>query len=228
MTVFGSKFLDGHIIVEINHFDYIVDTGSPVSFGRGGSIFINGQSFLLNHSAMNLTPDSISKLSGLRIDGVIGMDILSKFDIQFSLDEILFSNTVIHHSDLAIVLPVIDTAMIVPIISLTIAGEYRRLFFDTGAKLSYLSNDLLSGVPMGQRQDFHPSIGRYTTNVYMIDVGIQRNVESLTFGSLPSSLTILLEMGQAAGVVGTELLNKYTITLSNSTQTLVLEPNIEN
>ena len=228
MTVFGSKFLDGHIIVEINHFDYIVDTGSPVSFGRGGSIFINGQSFLLNHSAMNLTPDSISKLSGLRIDGVIGMDILSKFDIQFSLDEILFSNTAIHHSDLAIVLPVIDTAMIVPIISLTIAGEYRRLFFDTGAKLSYLSNDLLSGVPMGQRQDFHPSIGRYTTNVYMIDVGIQTNVESLTFGSLPPSLTILLEMGQAAGVVGTELLNKYTITLSNSTQTLVLEPNIEN
>ena len=175
-TVFSSKFLDGHIIVEVNHFDYLVDTGSPVSFGRGGSIFINGQKFLLNHSAMGVTPDSIIALSGLH------MDILSKFDIRFSLNEIHF--------------------------------------FDTSAQLSYLSNDLLTGASTGERQDFHPSIGRFTTNV-------NANVESLTFGSLPSSMAILLDMGRAKGIVGSELLNKYTITLSNATQNLILEPTIE-
>ena len=115
-TVFSSKFLDGHIIEEINHFDYLVDTGSPVSFGRGGSIFINGQKFLLNHPAMGVTPDSISALSGLHMDGLIGMDILSKFDIRFSLNEIHF--------------------------------------FDTGAQLSYVSNDLFAGVSTGERRDF--------------------------------------------------------------------------
>ena len=225
--MFSSKFLEGHIIVEINHFDYLVDTGSPISFGRGGSICINGQTFLLNHSAMGVTPDSISALSGLHMDGLIGMDILSKFDIRFSLNETRFSDTAMDHSDLAIILPVIDTMMSVPIISLIIAGEHRRLFFDTGAQLSYLSDDLLTGVSTGQREDFHPSIGRFTTNAYTIDVGLNANVESLTFGSLPPSMAILLDIGRAKGVVGSELLNKYTITLSNATRNLILEPNIE-
>jgi hypothetical protein len=225
MTTFTTKFLDGHVIVQVNNFDYIVDTGSPISFGRGTTVFINGKKFPINNiGPSGLTADSISTLSGLKVDGLIGMDILIHFDVLFTQDQITFSDTPINHAETAIKLPIIDAAMEVPIISLNIGHEDRRLFFDTGAKLSYLSDDLLDGTPIGEMKDFYPTIGTFKTNVYKIDVIIGGKVETLTFGSLPLSIRMLLEIGQTKGIIGTELLNKYSIILSNLNKTLVLEP----
>jgi hypothetical protein len=111
----------------------------------------------------------------------------------------------------------------IPIINLNIEQEDRRIFFDSGAKLSYLSEDLLVGTPIGEMEDFYPSIGTYKTNVYKIDVEIGGKVETLTFGLLPSSLRMLLDMSQTKGIIGTELLNKYSIILSNLRKILVLQ-----
>jgi hypothetical protein len=224
MTTFAIKFLDGHIVVHMNKFDYIVDTGSPLSFGRGTTVVINGKNFPINDTGLSgITADSISALSGLQIDGLIGMDILIHFDIRFTRNQITFSDTPIFHADTAIKLSIIDTIMGIPIIKLNIGHEDRRMFFDTGAKLSYLSEDLLVGSPIGEMEDFYPSLGTFKTNVYKIDVAIGAKVETLTFGSLPVSIRMLLAMGQTKGIVGTELLNKYSIILSNLNKILVLE-----
>jgi hypothetical protein len=227
MNTFPVKFLDGHIIAHMKKFDYIMDTGSPFSFGRGTTVVINGKNFPINSVGFGgVTADSISKLSGLKVDGLIGMDILIHFDIRFTRNQITFSVTPIHHAGTAIKLPV-DTGMVVPIITLNIGHKDRKIFFDTGAKLSYLSEDLLVGVSTGEVEDFHPSIGTYKTKVYEIDVIIDGKVETLTFGSLPSSIRMLLQMSQTKGVIGTQLLNKYSIILSNLTKILVLEPSNE-
>jgi hypothetical protein len=45
----------------------------------------------------------------------------------------------------------------------------------------------------------------------------------LTFGLLPSPIRMLLDIGQTKGVIGTELLNKYSIILSNLRKILVLQ-----
>ncbi|CAF0790467.1 unnamed protein product [Adineta steineri] len=224
MSTFAIKFLDGHIIVNLNQFDYVIDTGSPMSFGRGTNIIINGKSFSIpNADISGLTADSLSKLSGLKIDGLIGMNILMHFDIRFTRTHITFSNTPFLHADTAIKLPIIDMIMTIPIITLKIENTDHRLYFDTGAKISYLSDDLLIGTSIGEMDDFHPQIGTYKTNVYKINVNINGNVETLTFGSLPASLRMLLTMGRAKGILGTELLNKYSIILSNLNKVLVLE-----
>ncbi|CAF4200906.1 unnamed protein product, partial [Adineta steineri] len=58
MNTFAIKFLDGHIIVNLNQFDYVIDTGSPMSFGRGTNISINGKSFSIpNADISGLTAD---------------------------------------------------------------------------------------------------------------------------------------------------------------------------
>jgi len=45
----------------------------------------------------------------------------------------------------------------IPIIPVTIAGEAFRLFFNTGAQVSYLQDDLLDTFPSaGVMQDFYP------------------------------------------------------------------------
>ena len=225
MNTFVTKFIDGHVIVHIGKFDYIVDTGSPFSFGLGTAVYINGKKFPISGTALNgLTAASISAASGLTVDGLIGMDILIHFDIKLGRNEITFSDTPISYTDTAIKLPIIETIMGIPIINLNIGHEDRRIVFDTGAKLSYLSDDLLVGTPFGKMEDFYISIGTYTTDVYKIDVSINGEVETLTFGSLPSSLRMLLDMTRTKGIIGTELLKKYSIILSNLTKALVLEP----
>ncbi|CAF3522384.1 unnamed protein product [Rotaria sp. Silwood1] len=146
------------------------------------------------------------------------------FDIRFTRNQITFSDIPILHADTAIKLPIIETMMGVPIIKLNIGQEDQRVFFDTGAKLSYLSDELLVGNSFGEMDDFYPTIGTYKTNVYKIDVDINGKVETWTFGSLPASLKMLLVLGQAKGIIGSELLNKYSIILSNSSRILLLEP----
>ncbi|UJR32337.1 hypothetical protein I4U23_019800 [Adineta vaga] len=226
MSTYPIQFLQGHIIASIDQFDYLIDTGSPKSFGHKTNIYINGKNFPIRDDGPGTTIDTLCSLSGLKFDGLIGMDILKHFDIQFTQNDIHFSDTSIPYTELAIKLPIIDTIMTIPIIKLNVGQVDQRIIFDTGAKLSYLSDDLLVGTSVGEMEDFYPTIGIYKTNVYKIEVIMNGNTETLTFGSLPSSINILLEMGQTKGIIGTELLNKYTIILSNSDKMLILEPNI--
>ena len=72
-------------------------------------------------------------------------------------------------------------------------------------------------------EDSHHSICSCTTNVYKIDVAMDGKIESLTFGSLPVLLRVMLDVGQSKGVIGTELLKKYSIILSNLNKYLVPE-----
>lgn len=209
----------------MNNFHYIVDTGSPLSFGHGTLLIINGKNFSISNAGPGgCTAESISALSGLSVDGLIGMDILIHFDVQFTRNRLIFSDGPISHADTAIKLPIIDLFLGVgPIINLNIQQKDRRIYFDSGAKLAYLSKDLLVGTPIGDMEDFHPSIGTYKTKVYKIDVVIDGKTETLTFGLLPSSIRMVLDFTQTEGFLGTELLNKYSIILSNERKLLVLQ-----
>jgi hypothetical protein len=225
MSSYSVEFIDGHIIAVINNCKYIVDTGSPSSFGNG-KININGSNYNISASGMHgLTATSVSNLSGIQVDGLIGMDILSNFDVTFSESEIRFfdaGSTNGQHTPNAISLPLIDKVMGIPIINMTIHNQVRRIFFDTGAKLSYLSDELLTGASVGEEEDFYPTMGTFKTKVYKVDVQVGNVTENLTFGSLPTQISALLTLGNTKGIVGTELLNKYDITLTKTE--LVLEP----
>ncbi|CAF1273431.1 unnamed protein product [Adineta ricciae] len=225
MITFSVQFLEGHIIAKINEFKYIIDTGSPMSFGCGTTITIDQKQFPISRTGMGgITIEVLSSLSGLEFDGLIGMDILKNFDIRFTQNEITFSDRLTSRTNSAIKLPIIDAAMDIPIINLNIGQKDRRIVFDTGAKLSYLSDELLTGTSVGEAEDFYPSIGRYKTKVYEVDVIINEKVETLIFGSLPAPLRMLLTMTGTKGIVGSELLKKYSIIYSNSSKMLFLEP----
>lgn len=217
--------VDGHIIADVNGFNYIVDTGSPVSFGHETTFVIEGKSFSINDDSFGpVTVDSINKLSGLQVDGLIGMDIMTHFNIRFTRTDITFSEKPILHTHTAIKLPIAAAVMGIPIITLNIGGNDEKIYFDTGAKISYLSDDLLVGRSLGEMDDFYFTIGKYKTKVYEIGIKINGQVEKLTFGSLPPSLRVLLGAGQTKGVIGSQLLDKYSIILSHSNKTLILEP----
>lgn len=228
IETFPMKFVDGHIIVSMkNKFDYLIDTGSPGSFGDGSPIMIAKRSFPINDRDLTgITVDSVNGLSGLAVHGLIGMNILSHFDIKFTKNHLIFSDTPMmeENESTSIILPIIEVMSGIPIINLNIDGNDQKIFLDTGAKISYLSDDLLVDPSIGQLDDFHPSIGKYKTNIYHNNVKINERIHRFTFGSLPSPLKSLLVLSRTKGVIGTELFQTYSVTLSNLTKALLLEP----
>ena len=227
MSSFSTEIIDGHIIVQINNLKYLIDTGSPVSFGNGGPISINGSKFEIPCTFFGLTIEKINQLSGLSVHGLIGMSILKQFDLYFTNTETMFTSlSSMSYSKEALIFPIIETIANTPAIYMKIGDENHLMYFDTGAKLSYLHEALLQRhISFGEVNDFHPSIGNYTVPVYKVRVNIGEKQEDLVFGRLPSSLSYCLDIPKVKGILGTEPLKNYSIILSNSTKKLIFEPN---
>ena len=87
----------------------------------------------------------------------MGMNTRKHFDVRITPNETFFSSTTLPLADNAVHLPIVDSIMTVPVVQIGIAGEKHRLYFDTGAKLAYLHENLLHGQEStGEVNDFIP------------------------------------------------------------------------
>eukprot|EP01112_Ceratiomyxa_fruticulosa_P019942 TRINITY_DN6657_c0_g1_i2.p1 TRINITY_DN6657_c0_g1~~TRINITY_DN6657_c0_g1_i2.p1 ORF type:complete len:238 (+),score=43.60 TRINITY_DN6657_c0_g1_i2:160-873(+) len=227
---FPASIQDGHIIANIGKGSYVIDTGSPFSMGNG-SVFIGEQTFPLQKaSGFGVNIEELAELSGLvNISGLLGMNIMINYDVTFTRNSIAFREEPlgeVEETDKILVLPIISQISGIPVVSLTIAGAKRRIFFDTGAKISYLSDEFLVGESAGLVVDFYPTMGKFTTETYEIDITIGKKSPSqlqMIFGRLPQALTPLLIMGDAKGIIGSHLLDHFDITLCSRDKKLILE-----
>ena len=82
--MYNYKFENGHCIVEIEGYKWMIDSGAPsMSFNRNIScIEIDGSKFSLLF--VNNYEVIVNQVVGIAVDGIIGCDILSK--TSFSLD----------------------------------------------------------------------------------------------------------------------------------------------
>lgn len=76
----------GHFFARIDGQDWIVDTGSPVSFGNDAVLALAGQSFAVPQDYMGLTAAALSDLIDHPTAGIIGTDILNRFDLVFDTE----------------------------------------------------------------------------------------------------------------------------------------------
>lgn len=91
----------------------------------------------------------------------------------------------------------------IPIAAAEIAGDQHRVFFDTGAQLSYLQSDSLGNFPeAGRAEDFYPGIGRFETETHMVEMRLGGQVFNLRCGRLPELLGATLMMAGTSGIVG--------------------------
>ncbi len=101
----------------------------------------------------------------------------------------------------------------VPIIRAQISEKPVRMFFDTGAQLSYLSAEMTTDLePSGTATDFYPGIGEFQTDVYEISMGLAFETLHLKVGVLHQPLQHLLEMASAGGILGTAILQTHELT----------------
>ncbi len=212
----------GHIVINIEGRPCLLDTGSPFSVGYQ-PIRIAGHDFPVHASYLGVTCDYLADNIGAPIEGLIGADIVQALTLSIYSSErmVQFSE---HPADGSIVIAVPDFKG-VPIIPIAIGGRVMRMFFDTGAPMSYLLPNAFDGrEPDGRHEDFYPLLGNFITNTYSLGVNIGGEGQILRFGELPEELNMVLEAGKVQGILGTEMLKHFGMCLSLREGMMKLDP----
>jgi hypothetical protein len=133
----------GHLFVTIQGERWLVDTGSPNSFGRETTLELDDQSFRVAESYFGLDSAALSGLVGEPLSGLIGGDILGKLDIELDVEagSLLASSRPLALAGAEIAL---EDFMGVPILEAESEAGTHRMFFDTGAPISF-QHDSLEG-----------------------------------------------------------------------------------
>jgi hypothetical protein len=73
----------------------------------------------------------------------------------------------------------------IPIIEAVIGNDRVRMFFDTGAKLSYL-DPLRTSIysPSGTENYFYPGLGEFSTHTYDIPILLAADTIAITFNPI--------------------------------------------
>lgn len=160
---------------------------------------------------MGLDSDGLSQLVGVDTAGLLGVDILNRFDIIMDLPgvSIAFSKAPLMNTGCHV--PLTDF-MEIPICEVKLGESHLSAFFDTGAQISYFEATALERFPReGNVTDFYPGIGRFDVETYRAEIEIGRKPFHLRSAPLPSVLGFVTDMAAARGIVGNELMRDRVI-----------------
>lgn len=223
MQIFRYKLINGHVIAKHDGALYLIDTGSPSSVAAETSFTFVGKNHIVQTDFLGVTVDSISSHIGANIDALIGADLLNDFSmiIDPRTNEIKLFHGQLKFSGMEI--PV-ELFMGIPIIDATINGRKIRIFFDTGAKLSYLNPELTGNLSsIGHAEDFYPGLGQFQTEIYSVSLKLGTEEIEMIVGNLPDLLQGSLMMAGTVGILGTSILSSHVIGLDPKQQKLVLK-----
>jgi hypothetical protein len=206
MTTFPLIFTEGHLFAELQGKLWLFDTGAPTSFGADEGLMIDSEQFRLNSTYFGLTASTLSQYVGVECSGLLGADLLGCFDHILDLKggKLTVSTAELSHGGRSIHL---DEFMGIPIVTATVGGNHYRMFFDTGAQISYFQEHSLADFPpMGTVTDFFPGAGQFQTDTYEVPISIGDISFHLRCGSLPGLLGATLMLADTQGIIGNQVL----------------------
>ena len=164
-----------------------------------------GHRLTLPSSYMGLDQGELSRLTGIPVAGLLGTDVLNRFDLVFNV-----SAGHVHvsedESDLdGDCISMLDV-MGVPVITVNTNLDSHAVFLDTGAPVSYLQGAGDAGHPaMSPIHDFLPGFGEFDSPTWNIPFRVGTTEMTLRTGQLPGLLSMTLRVAGVAGIVGSEL-----------------------
>jgi hypothetical protein len=214
---------DGHFIVDTGEQRWLLDTGSPVSVGSA-RIKLGGASSQPLQNFMGVTIDWLQEMVGTEFDALVGMDVLrhKSFMIDAELGQVHFGLRAAQVNGLK---HTFYTTMGIPTVELSIAAEYCALFFDTGAKITYLAKNYLDTLddPLREIQDFYPGLGQFTAQVYETHVNFGDDETFIEAALLPEQLDALLDVATVEGILGNDSWNYGSVYCSGPEQKIIFE-----
>lgn len=212
--MYAYEIKDGHLITMIDGKRVLVDTGSPANIGEVPNFSLNGQHVQLQRTYQGADIAGLSKLLGFKIDILLGCDCLNKYDVEIETKK----KTIAFHdapkSLTGAIADIVDDYNGIPIVQVKIDAKATRMYFDTGARLSYIESTLTSKFKaIREVKDFHPSVGRFQTMTYEVPAIIHKDKVNLTCGVLPASIekSLLGMADNVHGILGSEIFDKYSV-----------------
>lgn len=201
----------GHLFVPLEGHLFVVDTGAPASFSSGRSVALGNHRVEVAESYLGLTASALSGLLGVQVAGLLGADLLNQFDVVFDVrgGALRLADTTLDvtGSDAPL-----DDLLGVPIVPVECDTQPLRMFFDTGATVSYLLAIDPSRYPdAGRLDDFYPGFGTFSTETCIVPFRVAGHRVELRCGRLPDLLGLMVTMGNASGILGNELLTRHTV-----------------
>jgi len=211
MTPYTLIHQAGQLFLSTDAGSWIIGTGSPGSFSDTANLELDGVSLTLAPTFRGLNAATLSAFIGLPVTGLLGIDVLKRFDAIFDLPS---SQIMLSTEPVALdgtVVPLQDYQGL-PIIDAVIGGRSSRAFLETGAKLSYWSDPSLPTYPAaGLCSDFYPGIGRFEVDTFRVPVLIGGMNSELVLGAPTAQVLSLLRMARATGIIGNEIFLKNKI-----------------
>ena len=204
MTTLPAILKYGHLFLEVDNNLWLFDTGAPISFGRS-DIVLDETRFQLAPNYLGLTLEDLAEFTGVQCHGLLGGDVLGNFDhlIDATKGTVAISTGRLEHSGVGHPL---DEFMGIPTLNVQIVGRGYRMFFDTGAQISYFQEDSIKNFPnMGKVSDFYPGVGQFQTDTHNVPMTIGSLQITLRCGILPGMLGKALALANISGIVGNQL-----------------------
>ncbi|MCK9266988.1 hypothetical protein M0P98_09025 [bacterium] len=200
-----------HPFVELDGNLWLFDTGSPYSFGDKENISIDGIKFQLPSNFPipigSFGTETIVKHVGVNCVGLIGMDVIGKFDhiIDIGKNQLTISKNELEYTGKEVRL---SNIMNVPAFTASIANKEYTMLFDTGAQISFFLNNSIVDFPyVGKFTDFFPTYGKFETDTYTVEVELNGVTFKLLSGNyLPEELSKIIKSFKVDGFVGSEML----------------------
>jgi len=222
MNTLPLQLRDGHLFVELGGELWLLDTGAPTSFGTSHSLTIADEQFSLGTSFLGLNAAILQQFVGLPCVGLLGADVLGRFDHLFDITggRLTVSTAELQHSGQTVPL---DDYMGIPIVTARVGSYDYRMFFDTGAQISYFQNGTLAEYPSaGTVTDFYPGVGQFQTQTHDVPVSLGGVAFTLRCGALPGLLGQTLMMAGTEGIVGNAILSSRSVGYFPRRRTMIL------
>lgn len=200
-----------HLFLETEGNQWLFDTGAPGSFGSVSTLVLAGEGFQLDGTFLGLDPGTLARFVGVDCVGLLGADVLSRFDILLDVPNAGATISTDRLECAGRAVPM-DDFMGIPIVSVRIRDADYPMFLDTGAQVSYFQHDSLRSFPAaGSVTDFYPGIGQFETETHALDLTLGGVEFTLRCGVLPQALDSTLSMAGVAGILGNELISGKSV-----------------
>jgi hypothetical protein len=200
MQTYNYTEHDSHFIVHAGQQSWLLDTGAPASVSA--TPLLVGETVLtVADNYLGIKIDELQEMAGTAFDALLGMDVLAQSGVFIDRA----NQTVTLNAAPAVSGNAVRCGQVmgVPTIHCNVGGNEQTLFVDTGAKITYVKENTITGYrAVGSIEDFYPGFGAFSSSTYRIPADLGRQQVLITVGVLPAALGSMLLGAGVDGILG--------------------------
>ena len=224
IKTFSIELISGVPIIRDNDHVILLDTGTPQTIHNSTELNFLDQNFRVNTNYGQITSQTISENMGQPITTLLGMDILKDYKIVFDYEKLEISLLTADEEDFEGEVIQVSSHLGIPVIQVAPVDQYIPMFLDSGAHLSYVKSiHTQYHKNCGETEDFHPTIGKFTTTKFLSSSRIGQHYIDVYYGNLPPKLSIYLSLLNGDnGILGYDFFAKFKLCLDMKNNKLTL------